>query len=97
MFGYTGSGDQDYDDHVANCISWVSTNDPGDNYNSADVTEEQYQYWSQTNYEFNSTYKVRVDLVVQIIGINDVDIHDEVLDTTLSIQMVFILLYYYTV
>ena len=75
---------------IENCVKWLSTNDPAIYGNSSTLSTEQFEYWSKTSYQFDSKYKVSVQAVVQIIGNNDVDIHQEVLDSTIALQMVYL-------
>ena len=49
---------------------------------------ENFDFENNMKYAFNDSHKVYVDVLVQIISINDLSIEEELLDSSISIQMV---------
>ena len=61
-------------DHIADCNIWYKQNEP------------RSERWPDAFY--NEDYKINVETVIQIRQLNDLDIHDELLNVVIVIEMV---------
>ena len=86
MFNYTGTKTGlSREEHINNCIEWTNDYDAD---NSSDVSDDQKDFFGDTKYQYNKTYVINVDIIVQLVSLNDIDVHSELLDSTLAVQMV---------